>query len=101
MDCCQLAGLKGVCHWTKCSEYKGGFHVEIDAFREKGHERQDQVKPDWDQKRADLQAKREAACAKLAEVKQSSAEAWKEIQQGAQSAWETLEQAFQDASSKF
>ena len=39
--------------------------------------------------------------AKLAEVGQSSAGAWKEVQQGAQSAWNDLEQGFQGASREF
>ena len=50
---------------------------------------------------ADLETKREAARAKLAEVGQSSAEAWKDVQQGAQSAWDELEKAVQDASREF
>ena len=74
---------------------------EITALREKGRDLKDEAKADWDRKLADLEAKRDAARAKLAEVKQSSAEAWKEVQQGAQSAWDDLEQAFQDASRNF
>ena len=50
---------------------------------------------------ADLETKRDAARAKLTEVGQSSAEAWKDVQQGAQSAWDELDKAFQDASNEF
>jgi TolA-binding protein len=74
---------------------------EIAALREKGSDLKDEAKIDWERKLADFEAKRDAARAKLAEVKQSSAEAWKEVQQGAQSAWDDLEQAYQDASRKF
>ena len=74
---------------------------EITALREKGRDLKDEAKADWDRKLADLEVKREAARAKLAEVKQSSAEAWKDVQHGAQSAWDDLEQAFQDASREF
>ncbi len=43
---------------------------------------------------AELETKRETARAKLAEVSQSSGEAWKDVQQGAQSAWDALDKAF-------
>ena len=43
----------------------------------------------------DLETKREAARAKLAEVGQLSTEARKNVMQGAQSAWDDLEKAFQ------
>ena len=74
---------------------------EIAALREKGGDLKDDAKADWDRKLADLEAKRDAARAKLAEVKQSSADAWNDVQKGAQSAWDDLEQAFQDASGEF
>jgi TolA-binding protein len=74
---------------------------EIAKLREKGGDLKDQAKTDWDQKMADLETKREAARAKLAEVRDSSVEAWKDIQQGAQSAWDELDKAFRDASREF
>ena len=75
--------------------------AEIAKLREKGRDLKDQAKVDWDQKLADLETKREAARVKLAEVGDSSAEAWKDVKQGAQSAWDDLEKAFQDASNEF
>ncbi len=74
---------------------------EIAALREKGRDLKEEAKADWDRKLADLEAKRDAARAKLTEVGQSSAEAWNDVKQGAQSAWDDLEQAFQDASGEF
>ena len=74
---------------------------EIASLREKGRDLKDEAKADWDRKLAELEAKHDAARARLAEVGQSSAEAWKDVQQGAQSAWDDLEQAFQDASREF
>ncbi len=74
---------------------------KIAGLREKGSDLKDQAKIDWDRKLADLETKRDVARAKLAEVGQSSAEAWKDVQQGAQSAWEDLDQAFQGASREF
>jgi len=74
---------------------------EIAALREKGRDLKDEAKADWDEKLADLEAKRDAARAKLAEVGQSSAEAWQDVQQGAQAAWDDLDQAFQDAWREF
>ena len=75
--------------------------AEIAKLREKGRDLKDEAKANWDQKMADLETKRDAARAKLAEVGQSSAEAWKDVQQGAQSAWDELDKAFRDASHEF
>jgi TolA-binding protein len=78
---------------------------ELDAkivkLREKGSSLKDKAKVNWDQKMADLETKRKAASAKLAEVGSSSAEAWKDVRKGAQSAWDDLDKAFRDASKEF
>lgn len=75
--------------------------VEIAKLREKGADLKDAAKTNWDAKMADLEVKREAARVKLAEVNQSSGEAWKDVQKGAQSAWDELDKAFRDASREF
>jgi TolA-binding protein len=75
--------------------------AEIAKLREKGRDLKDEAKVKWDQKLADLETKRDAARAKLTEVGQSSAEAWKDVQKGAQSAWDEMDKAFQDASREF
>ena len=75
--------------------------AEIAKLREKGRDLKDEAKVNWDQKLADLETKRDAARAKLAEVGHSSAEAWKDVQKGAQSAWDELDKAFHDASREF
>lgn len=75
--------------------------AKIAKLREKGRDLKDKAKVDWDQKMAELEKKREAASAKLAEVGHSSAEAWKDVQKGAQSAWDELDKAFRDASKEF
>jgi TolA-binding protein len=75
--------------------------AEIAKLRDKGRDLKDQAKADWDVKLADLEAKRAAASAKLAELGNSSAEAWKDIQQGTQSAWDELEKSFQEAAREF
>ena len=75
--------------------------AEIATLREKGRNLKDEAKVKWDQKMADLEVKRDAARAKLVEVGQSSAEAWKEVPKGAQSAWDELDQALRDASKEF
>jgi TolA-binding protein len=71
--------------------------AEIAKLREDGRELKDEAKVKWDQRLADLEMKRDAARAKLAEVSQSSAEAWTDVQKGAQSAWDESNKAFQDA----
>jgi hypothetical protein len=75
--------------------------AEIAELREKGRALKDQAKEDWDRKMSDLEAKRHAARAKLAEIGESSADTWKDIQKGAQSAWKDLDKAFREAAREF
>jgi TolA-binding protein len=75
--------------------------AKIAKLREKGRNLKDKAKANWDQKMAELETKRKAASAKLAEVGHSSAEAWKDVQKGAQSAWDDLDKAFRDAAKEF
>jgi hypothetical protein len=75
--------------------------TEIAKLREQGRDLKDEAKVKWDQKLADLETKRDVASAKLADLVQSSAEAWKDVQKGAQSAWDELDKAFQDASHEY
>lgn len=86
---------------NKLEQQLEGWEAEIAKLREKGGELKDDAKTNWDQKMADLETKRDAARAKLAEVGTSTAEAWKDVQNGAQSAWEELDQAFREASREF
>jgi hypothetical protein len=76
-------------------------NAEITKLREKGRELKDQARVNWDRKLADLETKRDAARAKLAEVSTASAEAWKDVQKEAQSAWDELDKAVDDASREF
>lgn len=75
--------------------------VEIAKLREKGSDLKDQAAATFEKKMAELETKRDAARAKLAEVGQSSAEAWKDVRKGAESAWDELDQAFREAASEF
>jgi chromosome segregation ATPase len=75
--------------------------AEIAKLREKGGDLKDEAKASREKKVAELETKRDAARARLAEVRKSSAEAWKDVQKGAQSAWDELENAFRDASREF
>jgi TolA-binding protein len=75
--------------------------TEIAKLREQSRDLKDEAKVKWDQKLADLETKRDVASAKLADLVQSSAEAWKDVQKGAQSAWDELDKAFQDASHEY
>jgi hypothetical protein len=78
-----------------------GLGAEIAKLREKGRDLKDEAKANWDRRMGDLETKRDAARAKLAEVGHSSTEAWKDVQKGAQSAWDELDNAFRDASREF
>jgi len=75
--------------------------LQIAALRKRGGELQGEAKSNWIQKMAALEKKHDVARAKLAELRESSAEAWKDIQKGAQSAWDDLDKAFHDVSHEF
>lgn len=90
------------------SEYESQFEqrlVTIDAemavLREKNRNLKGAAKADWERTFPQLQAKRDAAYAKLTEVSQSSGEAWKDIKNGAQAAWDEMDDAFRDATKRF
>ena len=74
---------------------------KIVKLREKGRDLKDETKVKWDKNMAELETKREAARAKMAEVGHSSVEAWKDVQKGAQSAWDELDKSFRNASQEF
>jgi len=75
--------------------------AEITKLREKGRDFKDKAKANWDQNMTELETKRDAAHAKLAEVRGSGAEAWKDLQKGAQSAYDNLDKAFHETSREF
>ena len=75
--------------------------AKIAKLHEKGRDLKDKAKTNWDEKMAELEMKREAVSAKLAELGRSSAEAWKDVQKGAQSAYDDLDKAFRDAAKEF
>ena len=75
--------------------------AEIEKLREKGSDLKDEAKVKWERKMADLETKRETARTKLAQVRDSSGEAWKDVQKGAQAAWDDLDKAYQDAAKEF
>jgi hypothetical protein len=75
--------------------------AEMAALREKNRNLKDEAKADWDRTLPQLQAKRDSAHDKLAEVRRSSGEAWKDIKKGAQSAWDEMDGAFRDAAKRF
>ena len=75
--------------------------AKIAKLRQQGRDLKDKAKANWDQKMAELETKRKAARAKLAEVGHSGEEAWKDVRKGAESAWNDLDKAFRDASKEF
>jgi hypothetical protein len=83
---------------SKLDEGLKKLDTEIAKLREKGSELTDQAKVDWDKKMADLETKRAAFVAKLADVGQASQGAWSEVVKGARAAWDDLEKAYREAS---
>lgn len=61
----------------------------------------DKAKADWAEKMKDLESKRTAARAKLAELRAATGDAWEHLRDGSQAAWQELEQALQKAAAEF
>jgi len=74
---------------------------KIAELREKGSELKDEAKTNWEKKMSELDTKRTAANAKLAELGNATAGAWEEMQKGAKSAWDELNKAYQEAAKEF
>jgi TolA-binding protein len=107
-DARQAAGTAVKFSQQSKEEFQASLHTrlkeldaEITKLRVKGQDLKDQAKANWDQKLVELESKRDAVRAKLAEVSHSTAEAWKDAQQGAQAAWDELDRAFRQAASEF
>jgi hypothetical protein len=75
--------------------------AEIAKLREKHRDLKDEAKAQWERTLPELQAKRDSVRVKLAEVRESSADAWNDAKNGAQRAWEDLDSAFREASRHF
>ncbi len=75
--------------------------AEVVKLREKGRDLKDDAKIKWERQMADLETKREAVRAKLAEVGNATAEAWTDIHKGAKSAWEDLDNALREAAKHY
>lgn len=74
---------------------------EMERLREKGRALKDEAKARWNEKMAELEAKRKVAGEKLDELRKSTGEAWEHLEKGAQSAWDDVRKAFQDAAAEF
>jgi uncharacterized protein HemX len=61
----------------------------------------DKAKADWAEKMKDLDTKRNAAKAKLAELQSATGDAWEHLREGSQAAWKELEQALEKATAEF
>ena len=75
--------------------------AEIAILYEKNRDLKGNAKAEWERTLPELQAKRDAAYARLAEVRQSSADGWRDMKTGAQLAWDDLDGAFRDAARHF
>ena len=76
-------------------------NIRIAKLREKGHDLKGDAKEKWARSMEDLEAKRDVAEARLAEVRESTAEAWEDLRMGAQVAWKEMENSFHEASKEF
>ncbi len=89
-------------------EFQKKVQAKLDEYRKRIYElRVDtdemsaQVKAKVNRRLEDLEAKREAAEEKLAQLESSSGKAWAEIKEGLDQAVKDLDQAYEDARSQF
>lgn len=75
--------------------------TEVAKLHEKGAALKDDAAARWNERMAELQAKRTAARAKLDELRTSTGEAWGHLEKGAQSAWDDARHAFEEAAKEF
>lgn len=73
---------------------------EIAALKSKGKELTADARQEFSEKMETLKEKRQAADEKLAEIKNSSGDAWMQLQSGFESAFEELRKAFNKASAE-
>lgn len=74
---------------------------EIHELRVKTGALEKAARAEWDEKLAELDAKRKSARDKLDEIATSTGEAWEHLKEGATKAWEDLEAAVREARSGF
>ncbi|MCU0712409.1 MAG: hypothetical protein MUC43_10135 [Pirellula sp.] len=75
--------------------------TQLDDLRKKGEQLAADSKDAWNKKMTTLEAKRKVAKDKIAEMENSTADAWSDIEKGTAAAWNDFKNAFQDASKEF
>lgn len=75
--------------------------AKIDELKAKAEKAEADAKLEYHKRIDGLQAKRNAAEAKLAEVKASGEETWENLKEGVEGAWNEFKSAVSDAVSKF
>jgi hypothetical protein len=78
-----------------------GMDAEIAILQEKNRGLTGGARADWERTLSELQTKRDSAYSRLADVRQSSADAWKDAKHGAQFAADDLDNALRDAARHF
>ncbi len=79
----------------------GTLDEQIRGLKDKAGDVKEAAKARWAETIADLDAKREAAEAKLDEVGTSAGDAWEHLRDGARSAWKELDAAVRRAQEEF
>lgn len=79
----------------------GTLDEQIRGLKDKAGDVKEAAKARWAETIADLDAKREAAEAKLDEVGTSTGDAWEHLRDGARSAWQELDAAVRRAKEEF
>ena len=76
-------------------------NAQIDELKAKSKQVKADAQIEYQDKIAQLSAKRDVAQVKLQELQESSEEAWTEMQQGFEKAWTELNTAWKSALNKF
>jgi len=75
--------------------------ADISKLEEKALKAEADLRVKYDQELQELKAKKQEAKLKLAELIDSSEEAWQELKLGGEEAWEVIRKAFEEARKKF
>ena len=75
--------------------------ADIDKLEAKAKNAEADLRIKYDQELQQLKAKKQEAKVKLAELIDSSEEAWQELKIGGEQAWEVIRKAFEEARKKF
>ena len=84
----------------KLSQQLNELDTKMADLKNRAQRAGDEAKAEWEARRPQLEAQREAAASKLQELKQSGKETWEQVRTKTEAAFAELEKGFKEAWSK-